>query len=196
MNTDTSESGSKLPHSKDDAYMTHWAHSPSHLFVPGAAYFITASTHAKKRLLNTPERMSLVLSALFEQATTFGWELQAWAVMSNHYHLVAHAPEDATTLKPMLQSVHSLTARALNVQDNTPGRQVWFQYRDTCLTFEKSYLARLNYVHNNPVKHGLVQNAEQYPWCSMAWFMREAKASFRNTVLSFKWDKVSVPDDF
>ncbi|HPO14620.1 MAG TPA: transposase [Candidatus Hydrogenedentes bacterium] len=196
MNEDTIESGSKLPHSKESAYITRWAHSPSHLFVPGAAYFVTAGTSGKKPLLNTPDRLSLVLSAIFEQATTFGWELQAWAVMSNHYHFVAHAPEDAATLKRMLQAVHSHTARTLNAQDNTPGRQVWFQYRDTCLTYQKSYLARLNYVHNNPVKHGLVQNAEQYPWCSMNWFMREAQTSFCNTVTSFKWDKVSVPDDY
>jgi putative transposase len=160
------------------------------------AYFITAGTYRKNRLLNTPERLSLVMSALFDQAEAFGWELQAWAVMSNHYHLVAHAPEDAASLKPMIQAVHSITARALNAQDNAAGRQVWFQYRDTCLTYQKSYLARLNYVHNNPVKHGVVSNAELYPWCSMGWFLREAQAAFRETVLYFKWDKVSVPDDY
>ena len=33
----------------------------------------------------------------------------------------------------------------------------------------KSYLARLNYVHQNPVKHGLVRVANQYRWCSAAW---------------------------
>ena len=136
------------------------------------------------------------MSALFDQAATFGWDLQAWAVMSNHYHLVARAPEDAASLERMIQAAHSITARALNEQDHAAGRQVWFQYRDTCLTYQKSYLARLNYVHHNPVKHGVLSDAELYPWCSIAWFLREAQAAFRDTVLSFKWDKVSVPDDY
>jgi len=32
--------------------------------------------------------------------------------------------------------------------------ELWYEFWDTHLTFEKSWLARLNYVHQNPVKHG------------------------------------------
>jgi hypothetical protein len=39
---------------------------------------------------------------------------------------------------------------------------VWYNFRDTRLTYEKSYLARLNYVYQNAVKHGLVPVANQY----------------------------------
>ncbi|HOZ47839.1 MAG TPA: transposase [Candidatus Hydrogenedentes bacterium] len=176
--------------------VTQWAHSPSHLFEPGSAYIATAGTYGKKHILNSPERKTLVLSALFEQAQAFGWLLEAWAVLSNHYHFVAHAPDDADTLKRMIQALHSTTARVLNAEDNAPGRTVWFQYRDTCLTNQKSYLARLHYVHTNPAKHGVVAAAENYPWCSMSWFQREAKPAFCRTVLSFKCDRVSVYDDF
>ena len=54
MTANASESGSKLPHSKSEAFATRWAHSPCHVFVPGTAYFITAGTYRKNRLLNTP----------------------------------------------------------------------------------------------------------------------------------------------
>lgn len=87
------------------------------------------------------------------------------------------------------------TAKEFNLQDNQPGRRVWFQYWDTLLTFQRSYLARLNYVHNNPVKHGLVANAENYPWCSAAWFAQNAPRSFVETVSRFKIDKVNVFDE-
>jgi putative transposase len=30
-----------------------------------------------------------------------------------------------------------------------------YEFWDTHLTFEKSWLARLHYVHHNPVHHGL-----------------------------------------
>jgi putative transposase len=36
-----------------------------------------------------------------------------------------------------------------------------YEFWDTRLTFEKSWFARLNYVHQNPVKHGLVPVANQ-----------------------------------
>ena len=76
------------------------------------------------------------------------------------------------------------------------GRQVWHNFWETKLTYEKSYLVRLNYVHQNPVKHGLVQFASQYPWCSAGWFERTARAAQVKTIYSLKLDKVKVYDEY
>jgi putative transposase len=57
-------------------------------------------------------------------------------------------------------------------------------------------LARLNYVHQNPLKHGLVPIANQYRWCSTAWFERTATPAQVKTIYSFKTDEVNVRDDF
>jgi putative transposase len=54
----------------------------------------------------------------------------------------------------------------------------------------------LKYVHHNPVHHGVVTSADNYPWCSAAWFARNALPSFRRTVESFKIDKLKVMDDY
>jgi putative transposase len=180
----------------DDDLPKQWHHAPAHLFVPGAAYMITARTYGESRLFDAPEKLDYLQGVLFGEASTFGWQLQAWAVLANHYHLVALAPEDAKSLQPMIRAIHSRTAIWINKRDGVQGRKVWFQYRDTCLTYEKSYLARLHYVHANPVKHGLVKLAEQYRWCSMAWFLEQANPGFQKTVFSFKIDKLSIEDDF
>jgi putative transposase len=180
----------KSPHRRE------WPHAPPHLFLPAATYFITAGTYRKQHFFRQPDRLEVLQASLFEHAEEFGWRLEAWAFFSNHYHIVAQAPEDAKSLSPMLQSLHSKTAVYVNALDATPARKVWWQHRDTCLTYEKSYLARLHYVHNNPVHHGLVPIAENYRWCSMRWFVREAKPGFRRTVLSFKIDRLNIPDDF
>jgi len=180
----------------EEAKWTKWAHSPAHYFVPGAMYIVTAGTYRKKQYFAVPRRLTMVLSTLFEQAERFGWSLQSWAELPNHYHFVGQAPENVRSLPRMLQVVHSLTARAVNAEDGTAGRKVWFQYWDTCITNERSYLVRLHYVHANPVKHGVVPAAEDYPWCSMSWFLREAEHAFQRTVLSFKCDRISIKDDF
>lgn len=159
-------------------------------------YIVTASTLHKLHHFKSPERLRLLHDALLEIVAAYEWMLQAWAVFSNHYHFIAQSPADAKTLKPMIQRLHSQTAREVNRLDGVTGRQVWYQYWDTCLTFEKSYYARLNYVHNNPVKHKLVTVAEQYPFCSAAWFKSEAEPNFRKKVESFRYDNVNVPDDF
>ena len=66
--------------------------------------------------------------------------------------------------------------------------------RDARLTFQKSYLARLKYVHLNAVHHGLVKDAEEYPWRSAAWFARHADGAFHRTVMSFPIDRLNVAD--
>jgi putative transposase len=173
-----------------------WHHRPVHVFEPNTMYLITAGTLHKRHFFHHSTRLQLLQSALFEVIDAYGWKLQAWAVFSNHYHFIAQSPVDARVLRPMIQRLHSQTARQVNRLDGTRGRKVWFQYWDTCLTYEKSYYARLNYVHNNPVKHQLVSAAWRYPFCSAAWFKDNAEPSYRRKVESFRYDQVKIKDDF
>ena len=179
-----------------DTKYAEWPHAPSHLFSPHAMYFVTAGTYRKQHLFNTASKRDCLLQTLFEQAQRLNWRLEAWAIMANHYHFVACASDDPESLRPMITSLHSKMAIWLNREDGTSGRKVWYQYRDTCLTYQRSYLARLNYVHNNPVKHGLVKSAEEYPWCSMAWFLAGAEPKFRALVRSVKHDRINVDDEY
>jgi putative transposase len=173
-----------------------WHHRPAHVFVPNTGYIVTAGTLHKQHYFQGVERLGLLQEELFASATTYGWELQAWALFSNHYHFIAYAAADAATLKRMLQRFHSATSRAINRLDSMPGRQVWFQFWDTCLTHKASYYARLNYVHNNAVHHGLASGAEQYEFCSAAWFATNADPAFYKRVCSYRYDKVKIEDDF
>ena len=99
-------------------------------------------------------------------------------------------------LKELVGKLHGSSSRGLNLLDNTPGRKVWHEYRDTRITYRKSYLSRLNYVNQNPVKHGAVLRAEEYRWCSAGWYQAKADDAFKRTLASFKIDTVRVPDDF
>jgi putative transposase len=96
----------------------------------------------------------------------------------------------------MLAVLHTRTSRWVNALDNTPNRKVWHNFWDTKLTYQKSYLARLNYVHQNPVKHGLVLVANQYPWCSAGWFERVALPAMVRVIYRFKTDALSISDNF
>ena len=110
-------------------------------------------------------------------------------------HSPADAP-DASNLPEMLSVLHVKTAGWVNRLDGTIGRKVWFNYRETRLTHEKSYLARLNYVHTNPARHGLVAVANQYPFCSAAWFERTASPAMVKSIYRFRLDHVNVSDEF
>jgi len=126
-------------------------------------------------------------------ASLYDWHFEAWAVFSNHYHFVAHSPEDVGTLRKFISRLHTETAIYVNRLDQKPGRKIWHNFWETQITYEKSYLARLHYVHQNAVKHGLVRLGNR---CSAAWFERTATPAMIETIYGFKTDAVNVFDDF
>jgi putative transposase len=176
--------------------MQHWPHAPAHRVLEKGTYIVTAATYNKVLHFNTPERLSFLQDALMQLAKEYHWQLQAWAILGNHYHFVAQSPDQPQNLPAFLSNLHVMAAKYINAQDNMPNRQVWWQYWDTHITYQYSYLSRLNYVNQNAVKHGLVNVATQYDWCSASWFERTLPAPFLKTVSSFKIDKVNVPDNF
>jgi putative transposase len=205
------KSGGKPPHSKGGASnrlirlisafrtvsspMPDWPHSPLHRVEGAGAYIVTAGTYRKESFFRSKSRLTLLCRALLELSRKHSCGLQAWAVFPNHYHLVG-VPPSGNALREFVRHLHSTTARLLNQLDRVPTRKVWFQYWETRLTFQRSYLARLHYVHQNAVHHKLVKRASNYPWCSAGWFERKASPAFQKTVYAFPCDRISVPDPF
>jgi putative transposase len=172
-----------------------WPHAPLHRFVEGdAIYFVTAATYLKQHFYRTAKRLDGLQARVFALAKEHECSLQAWSIFSNHYHLVVSA--DGEKVPDMLTRLHTAEGIDANEIDGTPGRQVWFQFRETELTFERSWLARLRYTHENPVHHRVVPDATLYRWCSASWFKSNARPAFVNTVKSFKIDRINVADDF
>jgi putative transposase len=176
--------------------MRTWPHAPSKIVKGPGTYIVTSGTYGKARLLDSRAKLDLVHDSLLELAYEHGWSLQAWAVFSNHYHLVGVTPSEDDPVRRLTSALHRRTARDLNEIDSKPGRVVWYRTWQTRLTYEKAHLARLAYVMSNPTKHRLVSDPKQYPWCSMNWFTQLGDRPFVESVLSFDTSRVRVPDDF
>jgi putative transposase len=173
-----------------------WPHAPPHSFTPHGTYIITAATLHRKPLFDSSAKLTLLRNTTFELAQNYVLILQAWAFFPNHYHLVMSFENTARAHRDFVKHLHRELAIRLNRLDLTPGRRVMYEFWDSRLTFEKSWLARLNYVHQNPVRHGLVSVASQYPWCSASWFETNARSGLVKSVYSFKIDRINMPDDF
>ena len=159
---------------------------------------MTASTYLKKHHFRGKHRLEMLHDSLLGYCHDFGWRLQAWAVFSNHYHFIGHCEDtsSASRLPELIGKLHEESTKEINWEDKMRGRKVWHNYWDTYLSYERSYLARLNYVHQNPVKHGLVKVASEYPWCSASWFERTASPAQVKAIYRFQTSRVSVQDDF
>lgn len=175
---------------------TAWPHAPPHYFTPNGTYIITAATLHRKPLFNSDAKLDLFRDTIFELAGNYHLLLQAWAFLPNHYHLVLSFMDSGVIHRDFIKHLHRELTFRLNKIDNSPARRVMYEFWDTHLTFEKSWLARLKYVHHNAVHHGLITVASDYKWCSARWFETNARPAFVQSVYSFKIDKINVPDDF
>jgi|SRR5579863_957709 len=183
------------PHGLQPRKLRDWPHAPAHRVSTAGTYLVTAGTHLKASLFRTPEALTYLTNLLLELAESHEWKLEAWAVFPNHYHFVGQTAKDGS-LKFFIREFHSKSAIEINRLDGVEGRKVWFQYWESRITFHNSYLARLNYVHQNPVRHRAALSASDYLWCSAGWFERKAAPSFYRTVHSFPIDRLEIPDEF
>ena len=178
----------------------YWPHAPVHQLSESGTFIVTAGTYRKEHFYSGRKRVKGLHGGLLKYAAIHGWQLEAWAVFPNHYHFVAHSPEGtedgAQSLSTFLADFHQHASSWVNGLDGQQGRKVWHNFWETRLTYQKSYLARLNYVHQNAVKHGLVPVANQYPWCSAPWFERTATDAQVNTIYSVKTNRLKILDDF
>ncbi len=150
----------------------HWPHAPPHRLCQGGVYFLTARCAEGRNLLADDDMKDWFQETLFLVAREFGWTLEAWAILSNHYHLIGHSPKGpggAESLRDMIRKLHSLT-------------------------HQRSYLARLHYVHQNAVHHKLVAVGSDWKWCSAAAFKREVTSAWLKTITSFCYDEIAAKD--
>jgi len=147
----------------DNAYKIA-PHNPPHWLQANATYMVTASNYQNRHLMLSPERKIVWRDSFIEAATLYRWHIIAWVVLHNHYHAMVEAPENPKSLSKFTASYHKFTARQWNDDENNLGRKVWWNYWDTCIRSEKDYYNRLRYIFWNPVKHGLVENPEDYPY--------------------------------
>ena len=188
-----------LPTDEDCAKGTRdWPHAPPHRLASAGVYIVTARAAEARHLLAANDMKDWFQDKLHELAQEFGWRLEAWAILSNHYHFVGHSPrhaDDAASLTVMVRKLHSLATKELNRRDNKPGRtRLWQNFRDTHLTHQRSYLARLHYVHQNAVHHKLVAIGSDWRWCSAHAFKQAVTPAWRKTITSFKFDEIAMKD--
>src|ERR1035438_2297766 len=92
------------------------------------------------------------------------YELHAFVVMANHVHLLVLPRVNPSRF---LQSVKGYTAREANRLLGRTGQPFWqAESYDHWVRDDRESDRIRAYIENNPVRAGLVANAEDYPWSS------------------------------
>jgi len=142
-------------------------HRPPHFDFEGTfTFIITAACFEHQHVIGaTAERMAAFERELLDVCEKLNFEIFAWCVLTNHYHLLLKT-ERIKELRKNLGLVHERTARAWNDEDGARGRRVSFDLFERPMQSTRHYWASLNYVHNNAVHHGYVSKWQDWPYSS------------------------------
>ena len=143
------------------------------------------------------ESKKVLLSSIKKGFEDEGWILEDWVILDNHYHLMVNAPANPLFLGKIIKEIHRFNALWLKKHLNIPkGIIVWYNYWDSCITYEESYFARLNYIWFNPVKHRYVEDPED--WIHGSYFLRLKKEEEYLKVINKRYpiEKLRIFVDF
>ncbi len=146
--------------------------------VCGGLYFITIVTHRRRPILSADRPRSLLHQAIETMQDYHPFSLSGLVLLPDHLHLLMRLPQGDDNISGRIGGIKKqfthlyLSAHGQEARP-TPGaaakgyRGVWQpRFWDHVIRDAKEYQLHLDYIHANPVKHGLVQYVRDWAWSS------------------------------
>jgi putative transposase len=117
-----------------------------------------------KRLLQSERNAMLFINVLRSYVAAGKFEVHDFVVMPDHVHLLIEVKSEMTIEKAM-QLIKGSFSYRLKTECGYP-QEVWQRgFSDARVNDEQSLLQHREYIAQNPVKAGLVDSVEKYPYC-------------------------------
>ncbi len=147
-------------------------------YIAGSTVFLTWVTYRRAPLFSHPDTVALLRQAVRKAKREADFQIVAAAVLPDHLHFIWTLPPDDHNYSKRVGRIKVLFTRALRGHDAqpealSPSRRkhresdVWQRrFWEHTLRSEAELSRYLDYVHYNPVKHGLVKCPHQWPYSS------------------------------
>ena len=146
------------------------------------ALSITIVTKDRLPVFRTDQMKEIICRAIDEARKSAGFLLFAYVIMWDHMHLLTSRP---STTSNVLRVLKGITARRLidylkensyfsslaklrhQERDRNYKYSLWQTEKNVLPVFsEGMFMEKVNYIHQNPVRAGLCERAEDYQWSS------------------------------
>lgn len=134
--------------------------------VPGFPHHVTQRGNRRADVFEVDDDREAYVRFLRRYGKRHGLAVWAYCLMTNHIHLVV-VPQREDSLALALRDAHTVYAMHFNRRTQVSGH-VWQGRFYSCPLDEVHLWAAVRYVERNPVRAGMVDRAEQYPWSSAA----------------------------
>jgi putative transposase len=152
-------------------------------YVPGGTYFFTAVTFGRRRFLHEDAVRPLLRQAIEKTRQNWPFEIVAWTLLPDHLHTVWTLPPGDADYSLRWAKIKEDFTRSFLAQGGEEAvrnrsrrrhreRAVWQRrFWEHTVQDEEDLAACVDYVHWNPVKHGLVTHVRDWPWSTFHRFV-------------------------
>lgn len=152
--------------------------------IHGATVFITFVTFGRSPILTSNEARQILHDAWRDVAKRDPFTTDAVCVLPDHIHTMITLPENDSNYSLRIREIKRLfTINYLGVFNDGAQRNpsrihkkeatVWQRrFWEHTIRDEQDYKHHFDYIHYNPIKHGLVNNVSDWPWSSFHRYVR------------------------
>jgi putative transposase len=153
--------------------------------VPGGTYFFTVNLLERSNTLLV-DRVDALRDAVRKVRAARPFHIDAWVVLPDHMHAIWTLPPDDTDYSARWKAIKIAFAKSLpKTESLSPVRAakgergIWQRrFWEHTIRDERDYAVHVDYVHINPVKHGLVDCVANWPYSSFhRWVAQGAYAA-------------------
>jgi putative transposase len=141
-------------------------------FIPGGTYFFTVNLLERRSNDLVVRHISALRESVRTTRRLHPVDIHAWVVLPEHMHCIFELPpnDHDFSLRWRLIKHHFSVAISKNeyrndVRRSRRERGIWQRrFWEHVIRNEEDYRAHMDYVHYNPVKHGLVKHVKNWPY--------------------------------
>ena len=154
----------------------------------GAPIFTTAVTANRNPILSADENKQLLLNVIREVKIAHDFSMLGYVILNDHFHFLIKTRD--TDISKIMQSIKlRFTRRYIKQTKTTKEHPVSLWQRrfwDHIIRDENDLQRHLDYIHYNPVKHGIARSANEYMFSSFQVYL--AKGAY-----SIDWGVAEAP---
>ncbi|MDO6387008.1 transposase [Uliginosibacterium sp. 31-12] len=147
---------------------------PIRLEFSGALYHVTSRGDGREAIYLSDADRQDWLAVLGQVCKRFNWEVHAWCQMSNHYHLLLETPEG--NLSAGMRQLNGVYTQNFNRRHARVGHVFQGRYKAILVERDAYLLELARYIVLNPVRAGMVAQAQDWPWSSCLAMLGQAPA--------------------
>ena len=140
--------------------------------LPDGYFHVTARGVERRAIYLDREDCRSFLDLFASAVRRHGWDVYAFCLMGNHYHLVIEATR--AELSGGVQRLNGVYAQRFNRRHGRWGHLFGGRFASWVIETDEHLYDACRYVLENPVRAGLCERTDDWPWSGSLWGRRPA----------------------